>query len=104
MTHLIELMTPNQAMFRDLNTHHQHVVVGACMQAIREIEGVDPDVAALKKDFGRVIHEHGRFMEFVWKGKVIIRVYGVEIVRNTKKQLIQRRKIEQVWKKKIGSV
>jgi hypothetical protein len=101
---IIRLLSPNQSLFRDLNRQHQAIVMGACRQAIRSIEGREPSEKDLEKNFGRVVYEHGRFMEFVWKKNVIIRVHAPEPGRNGSGIYIQRRKIEQVWKKRPGSV
>jgi hypothetical protein len=97
-------MNPDQILFRDLNRQHGNIALGACYQAIREIDGVSPSIQSLEQNFGRVVYEHGQFLEFTWKGRTIIRLYAPSLVKNKRGELIQFRKLEQVWKKKPGAV
>jgi len=101
---MMALMTPDQIIFRDLNRQHQEIALGACYQAIRNKEGRDVTIPMLKKYFGRVVYEHGRFMEFTWKKQVVIRVHAPQVIKDSKGELVQFRQIEQVWKKRVGSV
>ena len=104
LSHLMGVMSPDQQLFRDLNRQHQEIALGCCYQAIRAKLGRDVSVPMLKKHFGLIKYEHGRFMEFTWKKEVIVRVHAPQVMQNNANQLVQHRSIELVWKKRPGSV
>jgi|GEM_PF-3721215 len=99
---LQECMQPGMKLRDDLDSQHLTMIVGACLQAIRSIEGREPRNKELKKHFARV--EEPGFWEFLWKKNVIIRAFAAEVTRDEKGRLVRHRRVDQVWKKRIGSV
>lgn len=99
-----KVLQPGQILFQDLNTQHQDMVMGVCIHAIREVEGTDPTDAMLRAHLVKRLPGHGRYAEFLWKGKVLIRVHWAETVHDTPDMVVRRQKIEQLYRKRIGAV
>jgi len=102
MIPLSQFLTQEQKLRQDLDNQHFEMVVGTCLQAIRAIEGRMPRNKELKKHFARV--EESGFWDFLWKKKVIIRAFAAEVTRDETGRLVRHRRVDQVWKKRIGSV
>lgn len=99
-----KVLHPSQVLYRDMNTQRQDMVMGICIHAIREVEGVDPTDTMLRANLCKREPGHGRFVEFLWKGKVLIRVQAAELVHDTADAVVRRQKIETVYRKRLGSV
>lgn len=99
-----KVLHPSQVLYQDMNTQRQDMVMGICIHAIREVAGTDPTDAMLRAHLTKREPGHGRFVEFLWKGKVLIRVHRADRVHDTADAVVRRQRIETVYRKRVGSV
>ena len=94
----MEIIRPQNQMFRDMENTHAEMIVGAAMNAIREISGKLPAQKELKKHLGMVTHDHDEVMDITWKKRTILVVHAPEVVVFRGGVKVHR-KIEEVWKR-----
>lgn len=98
-----QYLHPAQPLARDLGKTHLDIAVGAAFNAVREMTGKTPNERKLKKHMAMVIQDDS-VMEILWKKNVVLRVFPAETKVNGRGQLVRFRRIDEVWKKRAGSV
>jgi len=93
-------LIPRNQLLADMASEHRKIIHGAVYDAVRHITGKDVDQADLVQHLGLASPDHGRHVDYVYRGHVILRVYRPEFRRigpNTTK-VFQR--VDQIWKRK----
>ena len=83
----------------DIIDNHENIIMAACIHGIVETTKQMPTEDEVIVHLGKVIPDSGAYIDYLWKGNVILRVHAPQMIEDKPGRTVMHRKIEQVWQK-----